>query len=280
MQQLSYPNLIAHGEDAKDVRDFVQRLIDAMPGYISVFEVTKPGEYRLSMTNEASLQAGFTDKYSSIGMSLFEISGPENAAFLMKNIEQCIENNKPYQNEYQIEIPDQGMRWMMTTYTALRNEAGEATHILMAWEDITERKLEEQAIQEHQWQIIARQAEQLDELSTPLLSISDEAMIMPLVGAIDSRRVQHIMDNLLNGISERQAQIVILDITGVPIVDSQVADSLIRASQAVRLLGAQVVLTGIRPEVAQTLVGLGIDLSSLIIKGTLQDGIKYAFRNR
>jgi rsbT co-antagonist protein RsbR len=99
---------------------------------------------------------------------------------------------------------------------------------------------------------------------------------MPLVGAIDSRRVQQIMDTLLTGVADYGATKVILDITGVPIVDTQVANALLRAARAVTLLGAQTVLTGVRPEVAQTLVGLGVDLSGIVTLGTLQDGIAYA----
>ena len=86
------------------------------------------------------------------------------------------------------------------------------------------------------------------------------------------------MENLLTGVAQSQARAVILDITGVPIVDTQVASALIRASQAVSLLGSQVILTGIRPEVAQTLVGLGVDLQSITTRGTLQAGIAYALQ--
>jgi rsbT co-antagonist protein RsbR len=101
---------------------------------------------------------------------------------------------------------------------------------------------------------------------------------MPLVGAVDSRRVQQMMDALLSGVAESRASIVILDITGVSVVDTQVANAFIRASMAVKLLGARVVLTGIRPEVAQTLVGLGVDLSTIITRSTLRDGITYALQ--
>ena len=104
------------------------------------------------------------------------------------------------------------------------------------------------------------------------------ATTWPLIGSIDSRRAQQVLDTLLHGITERHARIAILDITGVPLVDTQVANALVAAAQAVRLLGAQVILTGIRPEVAQTLVGLGIDLAGLVTRATLQDGIAYAMQ--
>lgn len=125
-------------------------------------------------------------------------------------------------------------------------------------------------------EIIQAQAAAIQELSTPLIPISEHVVVMPLIGSIDSSRAQQVIERLLTGISENRADTVILDITGVPIVDTQVANALIRAAQAVRLLGAQIVLTGIRPEVAQTLVGLGIDLRNIVTHSTLQTAIVYA----
>jgi rsbT co-antagonist protein RsbR len=98
---------------------------------------------------------------------------------------------------------------------------------------------------------------------------------MPLIGAFDSARAGQVLATLLHGIERSRARVAILDITGVPLVDTQVAKELLTAAQAVRLLGAQIVLTGIRPEVAQTLVGLGVDLSAIVITSTLQNGIAY-----
>jgi rsbT co-antagonist protein RsbR len=99
---------------------------------------------------------------------------------------------------------------------------------------------------------------------------------MPLIGSIDSHRAQQVIETLLEGVNTTGAQIVILDVTGVPVVDTQVANTLLRSAQAVRLLGAEVLLTGIRPEVAQTIVGLGLDLSHIRTLATLQDGVMYA----
>lgn len=127
-------------------------------------------------------------------------------------------------------------------------------------------------------EIIRVQAEAIRELSTPLIPISDDVLVMPLIGSIDTARAQHILQQLLTGIAESHAHTIILDITGVSVVDTQVAKALISAAQAVQLLGAQVVLTGIRPEVAQTLVGLGIELRHIVTRNTLQAGIAYAMR--
>lgn len=127
-----------------------------------------------------------------------------------------------------------------------------------------------------QEQVIRMQAAALTELSTPLIPLTRQIVLMPLIGAVDSQRAQRVIETLLQGVAEHQASIVILDITGVAIVDTSVANALIQAARAVRLLGAEVVLTGIRPEIAQTLIGLGADLSGIVTRGTLQSGVTYA----
>jgi anti-anti-sigma factor len=105
-------------------------------------------------------------------------------------------------------------------------------------------------------------------------------MVMPLIGTIDSTRAQQIMETLLASLAAYGTQVVILDITGVSIIDTMVANALIEAAHAARLLGAQVMLTGIRPEVAQTLVGLGVDLRGIRTHSTLDRGIAAALRAR
>jgi rsbT co-antagonist protein RsbR len=127
-----------------------------------------------------------------------------------------------------------------------------------------------------QEQVIAAQQAALRELSTPLMPLAVGLVAMPLIGSIDSTRAQQIIETLLEGVTAHHADTVIVDITGVPLVDTQVANALVRAAQAVRLLGARVILTGIRPEVAQTLVGIGMNLGDIITRSTLQSGIAYA----
>jgi GAF domain-containing protein len=127
----------------------------------------------------------------------------------------------------------------------------------------------------------SRQQRLLDmirELSTPLVPITDEILVLPLVGTIDSLRAQQMMDVLLDGISARRAKVVILDITGVPVVDTSVANYILQATQAVRLLGATCILVGITPEVAQTVVGLGVELQALTTRSDLQGGVEHALQ--
>lgn len=125
-------------------------------------------------------------------------------------------------------------------------------------------------------EIIRMQEDLLAELSTPLIPISRQIMVMPLIGMIDSRRAERIISTLLKGIESSQARVAIVDITGVPNIDPYVAKTLTSAAQAVQLIGAELVLTGIRSAVAQGLVQAGVDLRGLVTYGDLQTGIAYA----
>jgi rsbT co-antagonist protein RsbR len=129
-------------------------------------------------------------------------------------------------------------------------------------------------------ELIARQRQQLMELSTPVIKLWDGVVAVPLIGTLDSARSQVVMENLLSTIVDQHASVAILDITGVPTVDSLVAQHLMKTVQAARLIGAECVLSGIRPAIAQTVVQLGIDLSGVVTKAGLADALAYALRRR
>ncbi len=127
-----------------------------------------------------------------------------------------------------------------------------------------------------QEQVITAQRARLAEMSTPLIPITDEIVVMPLVGTIDRERAQQVLSVALEGAQRNRAQFVIIDITGIKQIDTHVAGTLVGVGGALRLLGTETVLTGIAPTIAQTLVNLGIDLSSFVTMGTLQSGMEYA----
>ncbi|CEG23972.1 RsbT co-antagonist protein RsbRA [Planococcus massiliensis] len=116
----------------------------------------------------------------------------------------------------------------------------------------------------------------LQELSASLIPVFDKVSVMPLVGTIDTERAKLIMENLLEGVVKHRAEVVLLDITGVPVVDTMVAHHIIQAADAVRLVGAKCMLVGIRPEIAQTIVTLGINLNEFTTTSTLQRGVEQA----
>ena len=119
----------------------------------------------------------------------------------------------------------------------------------------------------------------IQELSSPVLPVFEGILVMPLVGAISSERANLLIASLLQAIEQHRADFVIMDVTGVPIVDSQVAKALLQAADAARLLGTRTILAGLRPELAQTIVGLGLDLSSLVTQTDLRSGVVYAMRH-
>lgn len=116
----------------------------------------------------------------------------------------------------------------------------------------------------------------LQELSAPLIPVMDGITIMPLIGTVDTDRAKLIMENLLDGAIKHNSEVVLIDITGVPVVDTMVAHHIIQAAEAVRLIGATCILVGIRPEIAQTIVNLGIDLSKFPTKSSLKKGFRTA----
>lgn len=120
--------------------------------------------------------------------------------------------------------------------------------------------------------IVSLQRVALQELSAPLIPVIDQITVMPLIGTIDTERAKLIMENLLDGVIRHNAAVVLIDITGVPVVDTMVAHHIIQAAEAVRLIGSTCILVGIRPEIAQTIVNLGIDLGKFSTKSSLRKG--------
>lgn len=125
--------------------------------------------------------------------------------------------------------------------------------------------------------LIEKQRQAIEELSTPIIKIWDRVLVLPLIGTLDTKRSQGLTESLLTEIAVTQTKVSILDITGVPTVDSAVANHLLKTVASVKLLGAECVITGIRPEVAQTMVHLGVDLSEVETLANLSEGLKWAF---
>jgi rsbT co-antagonist protein RsbR len=170
-------------------------------------------------------------------------------------------------------------RWVEATYYPLHASDGTVTHLVATLRDVTQEVEQAAAIAAAQAEIASQRAI-IETLSSPVVQVWQGVLTMPLVGTIDSRRATTITENLLRAITERRADCVILDITGVPIVDTQIAQHLISTAHACRLLGCDVALVGIGVEMAQTLVQLGVDLSALVTLADLQAGVAWGFTRR
>jgi len=127
-------------------------------------------------------------------------------------------------------------------------------------------------------EVILRQTDEIAEISTPVIRLWEGILALPIIGTLDSARTQVVMENLLQEIVSTGSSIAILDISGVPAVDSLVAQHLMKTVSATRLMGAECIISGIRPEIAQTVVHLGIDLSNIITKSTLASALAYSFK--
>ncbi len=126
-------------------------------------------------------------------------------------------------------------------------------------------------------EVIVRQTDEISEISTPVIRVWDGILALPIIGTLDSMRTQMVMENLLQEIVNTESSIAILDISGVPAVDTLVAQHLIKTVSATRLMGAECIISGIRPEIAQTIVHLGIDLSGVKTKASLASALRLAF---
>jgi rsbT co-antagonist protein RsbR len=160
----------------------------------------------------------------------------------------------------------------------IRDTNGEAIGLGAIMRDITFQMQAEQERARLQEEIIETQRKTLREVSIPLIPLTERAVLVPLIGSIDSDRAQQFLETLLEGIAHHQSDMAIVDITGVSVVDTQVAQALLQTAQAAQLLGARVMLTGVKPQIAQTMVHLEVDTHNILVKSSVQHGIAYALQ--
>ena len=162
----------------------------------------------------------------------------------------------------------------------LKNDAAGLTEALWGTTQLIDQLglYTSESYQKSRESVIARQQRELLELSTPVVQLWDDVLALPLVGTLDSARAQVVMETLLQKIVDTEAAIAIIDITGVPTVDTLVAQHLLKTIAATRLMGADCIISGIRPQIAQTIVHLGVDLGEVITKATLADAFAVALK--
>ncbi|AKT38913.1 PAS domain-containing protein [Chondromyces crocatus] len=256
-------------------RHVLLSVVNHAPGAIYV----KDMQSRYVMMNRSALRM--------LGKTLEEVLGRTDEDFFASHVaaharvqdQRALDERRAVEFEYSVSLPE-GTRHIFVTKFPLFDTRGEPIGVCGIGTDITDRKQAEAERLQMQQRMIDAQRAALREMAMPLVPIANGVLAMPLVGAIDSLRAAEIMETLLRGIERYRAHSVILDITGVRMLDTQVATALVSAARAAQLLGAEVLLTGISPSVAQTLVGMGIELSDMITLATLQHGIAYALRNQ
>jgi PAS domain S-box-containing protein len=170
--------------------------------------------------------------------------------------------------------------WANVIVTALREEDGTVRGFGKVTRDLTERKQAEEANAQRAAAVaLSRQAQEILEIATPVVRVWDGVILAPIIGLLDSQRTQQLMEKLLQGIVDTGSTVALVDITGVPAIDTQTARHLVESVAAVRLIGADVILTGVRPAIAQTLVHLGVDLTGITTRGSLAAGLRAALES-
>lgn len=168
-------------------------------------------------------------------------------------------------------------RWWETWEMPLRDEEGDVTAVVGVTLDISDAKRVEEELRT-KLDLIERQQRVIRALSTPIIQVWDNVLTLPMVGVIDSARAADIMQSLLNEVVRTRARYAILDMTGVDAMDTATASHLLSLIRAIQLLGAEGIVTGLQPSIAQTIVGLGVDLSDILTLATLREGLKLCMR--
>lgn len=263
--------VLAENAALRQLNDLLTAVLTHSPAVIFV----KDNDGRLLICNRSYEALIGVGPGELLGKTDADIFGAETGAQIRVNDRLVCERGAPQEIEELIPQAD-GLHTYISLKFPVYDARGELCGLAGIATDITERKRQEQEKAELQQRIIEVQRSTLSELQTPVLPLAEGVIALPIVGTVDPERARRIMQALLEGIGAHRSHTAILDITGVRSVDAQVAAALLQAARAARLLGTRVLLTGIRPEVAQALVGLETDWSGIDTVSTLKDGVALA----
>jgi rsbT co-antagonist protein RsbR len=266
---------------AWDTPQLLQAAIDVFPDPIFV----KNRNHQWVAVNAAFCALLGQPASALYGKSDPDFLPPEQAAAFWEGDDALFATGEPSILEETIRHPDGSTRTIWTRKYPLRDAAGHILGLSAIITDITPLQERQSALQALEQQLAAQreqldaQAVLLEELAVPVIVVQEGVLLLPLIGSVDSRRAQQVLETMLTAISTHQAHHLLLDISGVPIVDTGVAAALLQSVRAAQLLGCATVLVGISPEIAQTLVGLGIDFGGLTMRASLQQALQNLVRS-
>jgi rsbT co-antagonist protein RsbR len=253
----------------------VEKILDSLP--LNIF--VKDHENRFIIMNDHACKVIQRDRSEVIGGTDFDIFPETVARKLRQDDEQVRTQRAPVTREERIVDGNGRERYLLAGKVVARFEETDEALLIGFSIDISDRKRVEMELQD-KLELIEQQRATVLKLSTPVLRVWDGVLVLPLIGEITGARAMRVTEQLLQAIAQHRAQEVILDITGVPIVNVETADALIRTVRAARLLGAHCMLVGLSPEVARSLVELQTDLTQIETLATLQEGLRQALRER
>ena len=246
-----------------------QRLISTIEDY-GILILDTDGVVRTWNPGAQRIKGYAADEIIGTNFDVFYPEDKRAAGFPAKELAEAREKGR-FEDEGWRVRKDGTQFWANVVITALYDSEGTLRGYSKVTRDLTEKMLAEQRIRQQSHEIL--------ELSTPVIQIWDGIVAVPLIGNLDSQRTQLFMERLLERIVETNSPMALVDIQGVPTIDTQTAQHLIETITAVRLLGAQVILTGVRPVIAQTLVHLGVDLSGITTRASMAAGLKVAMES-
>jgi rsbT co-antagonist protein RsbR len=262
-------------QDYKISQSILQAIIDTAPSIIFV----KSPEGRLITVNKLYSVLAERETHELVGLNERDLISDHILSTWHEHEREMLKTAEAYQYYNSITIDGEEREFFNTTFP-LYDDKQKIFAICLIGNDITDLRRAEREHHTLQTQIIEAQRATLRELSTPLIPLDDETLVMPLIGSMDTARAQQVMETLLDGVAQQGASSVIIDVTGLTVIDTSVANALVQITKATHLLGAEVILTGIGAEVAQTLVHIGADLQNLKIAATLQSSIAQVLGNR
>ncbi|WP_437587385.1 GAF domain-containing protein [Sorangium sp. So ce1000] len=267
-----------HGQEMLSrERDFMAGVMDLVDGLIVVLDARGC----IVRTNSAAEQALGSARGLREARFLWDLApDPQASAQLRGLFEQLASGGSKQQVEVPWTAADGDRRVTAWSGAVLRGRDERARFVIMTGIDLTERKRAEEERARLQQEVIEAQDAALARLSVPLIPLRDDVVVLPLIGPLEAGRVRRMIEALSRGITARRTRIAIIDLTGVDEIAPQAMESLIDAVRVAGLLGAQVVLTGIRPEVAHRLAERGTDMGRCTVKGSLQSGIAFAMARR
>ncbi|WP_438001642.1 PAS domain-containing protein [Sorangium sp. So ce185] len=255
-------------------------LLDAIPAMVFF----KDRDHRYLAVNKAYADHYRLSADKIIGKRDEEIFVPEVAQSYRENDEIIMSDGVPRLNvELRWKLEDGSDGWTLENNVPFRDDRGRVIGMVGVVVDMTARKRTEEALRQIESDLLASQSRLLETiaaLSTPVLPIDEGVLVLPLVGHLDRSRCRKLMTAMLHGVERHDAEFVILDLTGVPVIDGDVANHILRAVQAVVLLGAQCVLVGMSARTAGSLVNTGESLDELVLLRDLRAGVRYAMARR
>jgi len=258
--------------------ELLQRSLNAVAEPFAV----KDRQHRWVAGNEALAAVIGKPLAAIIGRSDPDFFPPEQARIFWAADDELFASGESVFQEEEITGADGVVRTIYTRKYPLRNDDGAIIGLCALLTDITDIARRRQEVEQlerdvaTQMQTIREQQHLLEQISVPVIQIWEQVLLLPLVGVIDEERAGRIMESTLEAIATASAEVLIVDITGVPVVDTSIAGYLVQSIQAAQLLGCESLLVGISPQIAQTLVALGVDFSHIATRATLQQGLAHA----